>query len=383
MAIEQYDVAVLGLGGMGSAALYHAANQGASVCGIERFGVAHDLGSSHGATRIIRKAYFEHPDYIPLLDRAYTLWRELEQASGHTLFDQSGLVVSGPEESAVLQGLARCYSEHNLPHERMAAIEAQERYPDFQFPAEHTVYFDPEAGYLHVERCIEQNITLAQNAGARVLIHEDAHSWGADGSGVIVKTAHREIHAQTLIICAGPWAREILDEINIPLTIRRKVQTWLRPTQSKDRAGSLPAFFFDMGWGTFYGIPALDDLGIKLAEHGGGEVVEDPDEVRRKVHKDDTATVERMAAEVLPGFGLQESHVSVCMYTMTPDEHFIIDRHPTHENVIIAAGFSGHGYKFAPVIGETLAQLALNGATDHPIEFLKLDRPALQPNPTS
>ncbi len=383
MTTEQYDVAVLGLGGMGSAALYHLTKQGVSVCGIERFGMAHDLGSSHGTTRIIRKAYFEHPDYLPLLNRAYTLWRDLEDASGQTLFEQSGLILSGLPDSPVIQGLERCYSEHDLPHEQVSATDAQQRYPDFQFPIDHTVYIDPEAGYLHVERSIEQHITLAQNAGARVLIHEDALSWGADGDGVIVKTAHREIRANTLVICAGPWAHEILDEINIPLTIRRKVQTWFRPNANADRAESLPAFFFDMGWGTFHGVPALNDLGIKLAEHGGGEEVDDPDEVRRKVYKDDTASVERMAAEVLPGFDLEESHVSVCMYAMTPDENFIVDRHPNHENVYVAAGFSGHGYKFAPVIGETLAQLALNGATDHPIEFLRLDRPALQPNAIS
>ena len=378
MITEHYDVAVLGLGGIGSAALYHLAKQGASVCGIERFGMAHDLGSSHGGTRIIRKAYFEHPDYIPLLNRTYELWRELEETSGITLFEQSGLLLSGLEDSPVLQGLKKCYAEHDLPHDKITAEEAEVRYPDFRFPSGHTVYIDPEAGYLHVERGVEQHITLAQNVGARVLIHEDATSWRTDGDGVIINTAHREIHAETLIICAGPWACEILDEINIPLTIRRKVQTWFRPARNEEAAACLPVFFFDMGWGTIYGFPALDDQGIKIADHDGGQTVKDPDEIQRKVTKEDIAPAQRLASEVLPHFELQQSHVSVCMYTMTPDEHFIVDRHPAHSNVLIAAGFSGHGYKFAPVIGESLAQLALNRQTDHPINFLRIDRPALK-----
>lgn len=382
MSAEHYDVAILGLGGMGSAALYHLAKEGISVCGIERHGMAHDLGSSHGATRMIRKAYFEHPDYIPLLDRAYELWHELEQAGGQKLFVNSGLVVSGPNDSPVLQGLDRCYAEHDLPHERITAADAQQRYPAFKFPEEHAVYIDPVAGYLHVERGVERHITLAQDAGARVLIHEDALSWGANGDGAVVKTTHREIHAGTLIICAGPWAHEVLDEIAVPLTIRRKVQSWFRPGANEDQAKSLPAFFFDMGWGTFYGFPALDDLGIKVAEHSGGQGVEDPDEVQRKVTEEDTASQQRVTKEILPGFDLRQSHVSVCMYTMTPDEHFIIDRHPNHENVLIAAGFSGHGYKFAPVVGETLAQLTLDGSTNHPVDFLRLDRPALHAKPT-
>jgi len=378
VTVERYDVAVLGLGGMGSAALYHLAKSGVPVCGIERHGVAHDLGSSHGATRIIRKAYFEHPDYIPLLDRAYDLWRELEHASGHNLFTESGLVVSGPVDSPVIEGLGRCYAEHSMPHERITSSEAGQRYADFSFPSDHTVYIDPVAGYLRVERGVEQHIALAQKAGARVLIHEDALSWRATHDGAIVKTAHREIHAKTLVICAGPWAAEVLAEIEVPLQIRRKVQAWFRPTRNADAARTIPTFFFDLGWGMFYGFPAIDEFGIKIAEHSGGELVDDPDEVQRKVTKDDTMPLARVAAAVLPEFGLEQSHVSVCMYTMTPDEHFIIDHHPQHDNVIIAAGFSGHGYKFAPVIGETLAQLALNGSTTHPVTFLKLDRPGLK-----
>jgi sarcosine oxidase len=379
MTAERYDVAVLGLGGMGSAALYHLAKRGVSICGIERHGVAHELGSSHGATRLIRKAYFEHPDYIPLLDRAYELWRELGQECGHSIFNECGLLISGPEDSPVIAGLGQCYAEHELPHERMAAAEAQRRYPDFRFPPDHMVYVDPIAGYLHVERGVEQHIALAQSAGARVLIHEDALSWRVSDGSVTVKTAHREIQAGTLVICAGPWAQDVLAEIRVPLTVRRKVQSWFKPKTNDDRARSIPAFFFHLDWGMFYGTPALDDLGIKLAEHSGGEAISDPDNVQRRVTDDDMAPLHRVTEAVMPDFDLQQSQVSVCMYTMTPDEHFIIDRHPEHPNVLIAAGFSGHGYKFAPVIGETLAQLALDGGTTHPVDFLRLDRAALRP----
>jgi sarcosine oxidase len=375
MSHNAYDVIVLGLGAMGSAAVYHLAARGARVCGIERHGIGHDRGSSHGATRMFRKAYFEHPDYLPLLERSKAGWQRLEEASGCRLFVQNGLILSGVPESPLIRGLEACYSTHDLPHRKMSAIEAQAEFHQFTLPPDHVVYHDPEAGFLLPEACIEQHVTLAQQQGADLLIHEDALTWRSDHASVTVTTNQREITASALILTVGPWAGAALGELGATLSVLRKVQLWYSaPDMANYRAGEMPCFYIDTGYGGFYGFPALDELGIKLAEHTGGKPTDDPDRLDRGLMAEDETNIHRVLGEVFPLLKLHRTHFSVCMYSMTADHHFIIDRHPHHENVIIGAGFSGHGFKFAPVVGEVLADLAVDGTTIHPVEFFKLDR---------
>ena len=373
--MPNYDVIVLGLGGMGSAALYHLAKRGVRVCGVEQFGIAHDMGSSHGQTRMIRKAYFEHPDYIPLVERAYTLWRELEAESGAELLVESGLLLSGKPNSGLIRGLETCYRVHNLPHERFNAAEGMKRYPQFTLPEEHVCYWDPVGGYLRVEGCVDKHVQCAQTHGADVLIHEDVLGWRSDKDGISITTTKREMRANKLVLTAGAWTTASFVELLVPLRVLRKLQFWYTsPNIAEYGRGTFPAFYVDMDSGGFYGFPAINDLGIKLAEHTGGERVDDPDELDRGLRKGDESGVRDFMGAVLPQIQPERTKFSVCMYSMTADEHFLVDRHPRHPNVVLAGGFSGHGFKFSSVIGEVLADLTIDGATPHPVGFLGLGR---------
>lgn len=374
--MPNYDVIVLGLGGMGSAALYHLAKRGVRVCGVEQFGIAHDMGSSHGSTRMIRKAYFEHPDYIPLIERAYELWRELESESGAELLVESGLLLSGKPKSGLIRGLETCYRVHaHLPHEQLDAAEAMQRHPQFRLPEDHVAYWDPVGGYLRVEGCVDKHVQCAQKRGADVLIHEDVLGWRSDKDGVSITTTKREMRANKLVLTAGAWTTPSFVELLVPLRILRKLQFWYTsPNLAEYRRGVMPAFYVDTDFGGFYGFPSINDQGIKIAEHTGGETVDDPDNLDRGLHREDEDGVRRFMTEVLPNFQPERTRFSVCMYSMTADEHFLVDRHPRHPNVVLAGGFSGHGFKFSSVIGEILADLTLDGATKHPIGFLGLGR---------
>ncbi len=373
--MERYDVIVLGLGAMGSATLYDLARRGARAIGLERHGVAHGFGSSHGVTRLIHKAYFEHPGYIPLLRRAYENWARLSDESGESLLVQTGLLVTGAPDSPVIEGLSRCYAEHDLPHEQLSAGEAMARHPQFALPRDYAAFFDPGGGYLLAEQCIEHSLRLAEERGAAVRLHEEATAWKADAGGVRVVTEYDEYEADSLVVTAGPWSADALRDLNLPLSLRRKVQLWYAtPDPAPYSAGAMPVFYAAMDYGEFSGFPIRDDDGLKLAEHTGGDPLDNPDTLDRGLEPDDEDKALRFVRDVLPGFEPERSRFSVCIYTMTPDERFIIDRHPEHANVAIAAGFSGHGFKFAPVVGEILADLATEGCTHLPIEFLGIGR---------
>jgi sarcosine oxidase len=375
MTPMRYDVLVLGLGGMGSATLYHLAKRGLHVCGIEQFGVGHDRGSSHGAARVIRKAYLEHPDYVPLLHRAYELWEELEQRSGRQLFVKSGLLLAGPPDSTTVQGLNACYREHNLPHRVMSAREAMNEYPRFSLPDDGIAFFDPEGGYLFVEDCVEAHIAQAAKLGADVRLHEEVESWHVEGDEVIVETERGTFSAPKLVITAGPWSSAVLGQFGVRLQVMRKVQLWYdSPNIEQFRGPDFPTWFVESGGEMFYGIPAIGDWGIKVAQHTGGQFVQDPNALDRSLRPEDETPVLEFLSRTFPDLAPRRTHFSVCMYTMSPDEHFILDHHPDHENVVLGCGFSGHGFKFASVVGEILCQLALDGKTRHPIDFLRLRR---------
>lgn len=369
------DYLVLGLGGMGSSALYHLARRGLKVVGIEQFGVAHDRGSSHGDTRIIRKAYFEHPNYIPLLQRAYELWRELEQESGKELFDPCGLMVAGPPEGAVIQGVHLASRLYNVAVEKVSAAEAAFRFPGFQIPDGFEVTYEPEAGFLHVEDCVRTHLECAEQHGAQVCLNEKIQSVTISDQLIEVKTEAQHIIASRLIVTAGAWSSACLAELNLPLEVVRKVLFWNpveQPVYNLDQGRG--GFFVDMPYGEFYGFPSLDGTTVKLAEHTGGELVADPSHLNRELLETDAQAVSRFIGEVMPGLKPDPIRHATCMYTRTPDGHFIVDRHSKNPGVVYGAGFSGHGFKFASVIGEILADLATEGHTTHPIEFLSASR---------
>jgi len=375
MPIETCDVAILGLGGMGSAAAMHCATRGASVIGLEQFGPAHARGSSHGDVRVIRKGYFEHPNYVPLLHRAYTLWHELEEHTQRNLLTYTGALLTGPPGADYVAGLEACYRENDLPHERLAAAEMQHRFPRLRVPEDHVGFYDPLGAYLRVEDCVQAHLDAASAAGAQLHFDEPALSWRADAHGVVIKTVQREIHAAKLIITAGPWAAQALRGLDVPLQVLRKVQAWFAcPDPAAYSAPEFPIYLIDRPYGIVYGFPHYGGPGLKMAEHTGGTPLSDPTHVDRTLHPTDTAPLDRFIADCLPGLAPTLVRHSVCMYTCTPDLHFVLDQHPAHPNVALACGFSGHGFKFASVIGEIMADLALHGRTKAPIDFLRLAR---------
>ncbi len=349
---------------MGSAALRAIAVRGASVLGIEARGIGHALGSSHGETRIIRKAYFEHPDYVPLLERAYTGWGRLERDSNEKLFERTGLVLVGDHDGVVIEGVREARRQHGLDIEEWDVATLRARTP-FEARDGSAVLFERDAGFLHVERGVGAHVETARRDGAEV--RDRCEVDAVDGDGVIIDGARET--ARTIVVCAGPWSGRLLGELGLPLTVMRRVQLWFDCADA--RFERCPVFAYAERNGFFYGFPRLDGATVKIALHGGDRSAADPDALDRALREDDVEPVRRFAAERLPSLSPSVARHATCMYTMTPDEHFVVG---ARDRVVFAAGFSGHGYKFAPVIGEILADLALEGATDAPIALFAPDR---------
>ena len=368
---ESFDVIVIGAGGIGSAATYHLASRGINTLAIDPFPIAHDRGSSHGETRAIRKAYFEHPDYVPLLKKAYKLWHELEINAARTLYHQTGILLSGPPNGDAIKGARLSARQHGIPIEDVTS-DADARFPGFRFPEHHEVVFEPEAGFLHVEQCVQAHADLAAAAGADFRIGETVIDWASEGQTVTVTTNSNQYHAASLVVTAGAWSGAILSKL-IPLKVLRKGLFWFDVTSSVyNLTNNAPVFLFEMPVGVFYGFPSVDGHTVKMAEHTGGNPVVDPSVLSRSCSDQDMHAVSSFARQIMTDLDPTPKRHSFCMYTMTPDQHFVIDRHPEYSNVVFGAGFSGHGFKFATVLGEALADLALDRKPSAPIEFLSL-----------
>lgn len=383
--MEHFDVIVLGIGGVGSAVLDQLAQRGVRALGIDRFRPPHGQGSTHGQTRIIRQAYFEHSDYVPLLTESYRLWHDLQRRAEKQLYHEVGLIQIGPTDGVVVPGVLRAAAEHGLSVERMTAKEINSRWPGIAASDDLGGVFESRAGYLLVEDCVTAHLALAEAAGAKTLLDTAVQSWSANQHEVRVQTDQGEFAADRLVMTAGPWASQLLGEINVPLSVRRKSLFWFATDSSQyDVAAGFPTFLFEMpadgergDTSVFYGFPKMDGRGVKIAEHSGGRAVRDPLAVDRTVDLGEQQRLVNFIAACLPGVSAHVTDHAVCLYTMSPDENFIVDRHPDHENVVFAAGLSGHGFKFAPVLGKALADLALDRQTELPIHFLSLER--LQP----
>jgi sarcosine oxidase len=374
----EFEVIVLGVGGMGAATCTELTRRGARVLGLEQFSLAHDRGSSHGESRIIRKAYFEHPDYVPLLHRAYQQWDLLEQATGRKLFLPTGLVLSGSPAGETIQGARLSARQHGIPIENLTSAEARRRFPGFVFPDDHDVVLEPGAGTLLVDDCVRANLDLAVKLGATIRGGEPVLDWSSNGTRVQIRTATSTYRARSLVITAGPWSQACLRGLGLPLQVVRKFVGWFPcPSEQLQEQQGCPTYFFEFPHATFYGFPSFDNKTVKVAEHSGGEVVADPLTVDRDCHPRDLDRLQRFLRSHLPSVQTEVARHSVCLYTMTPDQHFVIDRHPEWSNVAIAAGFSGHGFKFCPVVGEALADLVQTGSTSLPIQFLAINRPSL------
>jgi sarcosine oxidase len=369
------DVLVLGLGAMGSAAAYHLARRGQRVIGLEQFTQAHDRGSSHGRSRIIREAYFEHPAYVPLIQRAYDLWETLQREGGTRLLLPTGGLMIGPESGVLVQGALASAHTHALAHEVLSSQTLRARYPAFMVGDETVAVWEPRAGVLFPEFCILAHLRGATRSGAVLKFEERVQGWQARDGQVEVRTDRGVYGASHLIITAGPWAGAVLGDLGLPLTVERNVMYWFDPREpgmfTPDRC---PVYIYEYDSDAFiYGFPQVGRDGVKVAHHHSGEYGT-PETIRREVTQEETDRFRTILARTVPALNGTLLRTATCMYTNTPDGHFIIDRHPHHPRVTIAAGFSGHGFKFAAVVGEILAELALYGHTRHPIELFRLSR---------
>lgn len=374
MPAAVYDAIVLGAGGVGSAAMWQLAARGLRVLGIDRFDPPHDRGSSHGQTRIIRQAYFEHADYVPLLLESYRLWEELEVLTGRELKRETGLIQIGPPDGVVVPGVLSAAERHGLEVQSLTASEIQRRWPALRVPAGSVGVFERRAGFLHVEPCVQACLDAARQAGAELLTGVEVLDW-SPGGDVLVRTTAGEFRAARLVITAGAWAGPLLASLGLSLEVRRKTLMWYSPDEPSVRADAgFPCFLFELPQGVFYGFPALDERGLKAAQHSGGEVVGDPLAVDRTLRDADRAPVDAFLHAHLPATITPCREHAVCLYTMSPDEHFIVDRHPDDPRVVFAAGLSGHGFKFTPVLGKALADLSMGRETNGEIGFLSLER---------
>lgn len=375
-ANNRYDAIVIGVGGMGSAALHQLARRGKRALGIERFGVPHEFGSSHGVTRIIRLAYHEDPAYVPLLRRAYELWRELESDAGERILHITGSLDAGPPDSFTFQGALRSCAEHGLPHETLDAAQIAKRFPAYRLPPDTMAVLQPEGGFLLPERCITLYAEQAQRHGADIHTEERALEWQptAEG-GVRVRTDRAQYEADALVVTAGAWASDILPALKAVAVPERQVLAWLEPKRPDLFAPDIfPVFNLIVEEGKYYGFPQFGVPGFKFGRFHHLEEAVDPDAIDRHPNARDEAVLRQFAEKYFPDGAGATSSLKVCMFTNTPDEHFIVDAHPDAPQVAIGAGFSGHGFKFAAVIGEILADLALTGQTRHGVGMFALSR---------
>jgi sarcosine oxidase len=371
--METFDVVVCGLGAMGSAAVHHLARRGQRVLGLERYASGHDRGSSHGATRIIRLGYFEHPSYVPLLRRAYELWRELETVGEQRLLHITGIAEIGAPDSTLVRGTLAAAKLHSLSHEVLTAAETMRRYPAFNLPADYVAVVQPDGGFLEVEPAIAAQVELARSAGARIRDGVTVQAIEPRADSVRILTDRGPIQATTAIVAAGPWTGSLVPTLGTHLKVTREVMAWFEPADATPLS-PLPVFIIESRHGMHYGIPPHGGMGIKIAKHHHRDEAVDPDTCDRTISTDDEALIRPAIAEHLPAANGRLIAAKTCLYTMTPDGDFLIDRLPGAPNVIVASPCSGHGFKFAPVIGEILADLAMSGTTRHNISRFRMAR---------
>lgn len=370
-----YDAIVLGLGGMGSATLFHLARRGMRVLGLERFDLVHEHGSSHGLTRIIRLAYWEHPTYVALLRRAYELWRELETLASERLLYITGSVDAGPEGGPIFEGARRSSELHGLAHEVLDTDELHRRFPGYRLPRQMRCLYQPEGGFLLPERCDVAHIEQAMAHGAEVRCREPVTAWKANGGRVEVHTPRGHYEAGRLVICAGPWASKLIPELQGLAVPERQVLAWLQPSRPEYfRLGAFPVFNLEVEEGRYYGFPSFLIPGFKFGKYHHREERVDPDAATREPEAADEELLRSFARRYFPEGAGATLMLKTCLFTNSPDRHFILDHHPAHPEVAVAAGFSGHGYKFCSVVGEVMADLVQGGRAQHDAEFFRLRR---------
>ncbi len=375
MANRSFDAIVVGVGAMGSAACHQLARRGSRVLGLERFDIPHAMGSSHGINRIIRLAYYEDPSYVPLLRRAYELWRELERGFGEQLLHITGSIDASPRDNWVFAGSLRSCEEHDLPFEILDHRQLATRFPAYRLPEGHFALFQPDGGFLLSERCIVANVLAAQDAGAEIHAREKVLNWDFTASGVKVETDRDTYEAERIVLSGGAWMSDLLPSLK-PLAIpERQVLAWFQPTKPALFAPErFPVFNMEVDEGRYYGFPVSEIPGFKVGKYHHFHEVVNPDDMNRDPTAEDEEVLRSFASRYFPASNGPVMALKSCIFTNTPDEHFVIDTLTGEPRVIVASPCSGHGFKFASVIGEILADLVIDGSTKHDIDLFKLDR---------
>lgn len=359
-----FSVIVAGLGAMGSAVAFHLARRGVRVIGLDRFAPPHPFGSSHGESRIIREAYFEHPAYVPLVQRAYRLWQELEVLTGESLLRITGGVLLGAPESKIITGALRSAQSHGLAHEVLTASEVRKRFPALQPPETFIAVYEPRAGVLRPEACVAAHLRMAARYGTVLHFEEPVREWRAGEDGVEVITERGRYSADRMVWCLGAWLPAWLPAA--PLWVERQVMFWFRPARDAENfaPGRCPIYIVEFApERSFYGFPDLG-AGVKVARHHGGEPCA-PETVRRVVGEEEVEAMRGLLPRFLPGLSGPLMRTEVCLYTNTPDGHFLLDRHPEHPQVFVVSPCSGHGFKFSSAIGELVAEAVRNDAIQY------------------
>ena len=356
---ESFDVIIAGLGAMGSAASFHLARRGCKVLGLDRLHPPHTFGSSHGQSRIIREAYFEHPIYVPIVQRAYELWAELAQASPEAAVLQTGGLMIGVPDGVVVKGTLASARTHHLQHELLSAEEVRRRFPAIDPRDDMVAVWEPRAGVVFPERCVQAHLHFAQQSGAALKFNEPVTSWSDQGETLEVKTTQGIYHCKHLVISAGGWAKELVPEL--PVVVERQVLVWFE--QQKPELFSpdhCPIYLFEYEPNRyFYGFPELGN-GVKVARHHEG-LPTTPDSVNREVDPEEIKSLHEIVRSFLPELAGKALDAVVCLYTNMADEHFLIDWHPKSSRVLVCSPCSGHGFKFSSAIGEVAADLVLSG----------------------
>jgi sarcosine oxidase len=372
--MASYDAIVVGLGAMGSSTLYQLNRRGLRVLGLEAFDAGHRLGSSHGESRVIRLAYFEHPNYVPLLRRAYELWAELERESAQDLLHITGGLMIGPPNGEYVTGASTSALQHGLEYAMLDPAEVRYRYPVLHLSDEEVALWEPRSGYLRPERCIDTFIKLATRNGAEIHYQEPVRTWRADQHGVEVRTARGSYTAEQLVFTCGARISKVVGDAMPPVRAERAVLFWMEPGEPELFAEEqFPIYLWD---NAVYGFPHVEWPGVKVARHHTG-VFCDPDSVDRTVNAEDERLLRSAIADRIPALNGRVISSLTCLYENSPDGHFLIDRPPEHSNVVYAGGFSGHGFKFASVIGEIVADLVTRGTAMPEADFLRAKRLAL------
>ena len=374
--MEAYDVIVVGVGGMGSATVAHLARRGVRVLGLEQYDIPHDRGSSHGLSRIIRLAYFEHPAYVPLLHRAYELWWALERDVQERLLIITGSLDIGTVDSTVFGGALKAAQFHHLVHEVLEPEALRRRFPGYGLQAPLLGFYQPQGGLLAAERCIVAHVNTALRHGAHIHGREALQGWESRGDGIVVRTSRGTYWAQRLVLTAGAWTHRLVAQYKGTLQPERQVMIWMQPrVPAHFQIDAFSVFNMAVEEGTFYGLPIYSIPGFKLARwHHLEQAIDDPARLDRDCHPEDEAILRAFVRRYFPDGDGPTLSMHTCLFTNTPDTHFVIDAHPDYPNVFIAGGFSGHGFKFCSVVGEILADLAQDGSTRHDISLFRAAR---------